>query len=529
MSAYSPCSLPFRHVRHHVYSPLRQLRDFLSLLRSALAFCITISAVSPYIFSFYDQISFTTYSVYVLHAMSKEHGIDGDEPLFHFDNLEGLEHDDILEQHLDSSSRLMSVPTDLLDMSYIPNFSSLDLSAYTNSTPAEVVRSISMAQASDDIGANQAAREEALEFKGKGKAVSQPMDIQQRDPAEPDFDLFSLSSPAPGSSRGRRAIPVPSSSASTAQTSTSFAFSPTTTPSFFYGSYETNVTTPGSSYSTDDAMKDMSMNGEDVIEAVEERETKGKVRAEPPVLPPLTFSPSEFTHGETNWPLDPHSPTIGDAPNDSSADSLGHVFPTLQSPSIEQQDTADPISSSFAPRLLPRTRSFSSLSTKSAKSLAARSVAKLTLSLSGGKRSSNVARKLLLGKNNDIIYIRPGFDAGKITDSKLQSSFSEPCSPYLTGGQLSLFGDDIFTDSPTRSLQAKTTPRNLFDSMLPRETRLSIFMAFLALHEEEGETLRRGQSWTALKASKSESRWIGRSKGFIELVRLSSVSPTCSY
>lgn len=462
--------------------------------------------------------------------MSKEHGIDGDEPLFHFDHLEGLENDDILEQHLDSSSRLISVPADLLDMSYIPDFSSLDLSAYTTeSTPAEVVRSISMAQASDDTGAYQSVDDESMSFKGKGKAVSQPMNIQLRDPAEPDFDLFSLSSTASGSSRGRRAIPVPSSSASTAQTSTSFAFSPTTTPSFFYGSYDTNVTTPGSSYySSDDAMKDMSMNGEETTEAVDQRQTKGKVRAEPPVLPPLTFSPSEFTHGETNWPLGPHAPTIANAPNNTPTDSVVHVFPFAQSPSVEQQDNTDSTSSSFVPRQPARTRSFSSLSTKSAKSLAARSVAKLTLSLSGNKRSSNLARKLLLGKNNDIIYIRPGLDTGKITDPKLQSSLSEPCSPYLTGGQLSFFGDDIFIDSHTRSLQAKTAPRNLFDTMLPRETRLTIFMTFLALHEKEGETLRRGQSWTALTASKPENRWIGKSRGFIELVRLSSVSPSCT-
>lgn len=461
--------------------------------------------------------------------MSKEHGIDGDEPLFHFDHLEGLESDDILEQHLDSSSRLISVPADLLDMSYIPDFSSLDLSAYTTeSTPAEVVRSISMAQASDDTGAYQSVDDESMSFKGKGKAVSQPMNIQLRDPAEPDFDLFSLSSPASGSSRGRRAIPVPSSSASTAQTSTSFAFSPTTTPSFFYGSYDTNVTTPGSSYSSDDAMKDMSMNGEETTEAVDQRQTKGKVRAEPPVLPPLIFSPSEFTHGETNWPLGPHAPTIANAPNNTPTDSVVHVFPFPQSPSVKQQDNTDSTSSSSVPRQPARTRSFSSLSTKSAKSLAARSVAKLTLSLSGNKRSSNLARKLLLGKNNDIIYIRPGLDTGKITDPKLQSSLSEPCSPYLTGGQLSFFGDDIFIDSHTRSLQAKTAPRNLFDTMLPRETRLTIFMTFLALHEKEGETLRRGQSWTALTASKPENRWIGKSRGFIELVRLSSVSPSCT-
>lgn len=459
--------------------------------------------------------------------MSKEHGIDGDEPLFHFDHLEGLETDDILEQHLDSSSRLISVPADLLDMSYIPDFSSLDLSAYpTESTPAEVVRSISMAQASDDTGAYQSVDDESMSFKGKGKAVSQPMNIQLRDPAEPDFDLFSLSSPASGSSRGRRAIPVPSSSASTAQTSTSFAFSPTTTPSFLYGSYDTNVTTPGSSYSSDDAMKDMSINGEQTIETVDQRETKGKVRAEPPILPPLTFSSSEFTHGETNWPLGPHAPTNADAPND--APSVVHMFPFTQSPSVEQQDNTDSNSSSFVPRQPTRTRSFSSLSTKSAKSLAARSVAKLTLSLSGKKRSSNLARKLLLGKNNDIIYIRPGLDTGNITDPKLQSSLSEPCSPYLTGGQLSFFGDDIFIDSRTRSPQAKTAPRNLFDTMLPRETRLTVFMAFLALHEKEGEALRRGQSWTALTASKPENRWIGRSRGFIELVRLSSVSPSCT-
>ena len=440
--------------------------------------------------------------------MSQEHGIEGDEPLFQFDSFEGIEAEDIPEDSLDPSSKLTAATSDLLDMSHIPLFSSLDLSAYTAlSTPAEVVRSISTVQATNDLSPFDSSGEVA-DFKGKGKAVSQPMNIQQRDCTDLEFDSFTLPSSASGSSRGGRLIPVPSTSASTAQTSTSFACSPGVSLNFYYGSYETNLTSPCSSYTSDGVMKDINPDTEAENEVAEFRLSKGKLRAEPPVLPPLTFSPTNFTHGETNWPSSPRSPEVASTHYDYVGSAV--EFPSTGSASGAQRDIAS-LETSLPAQRVPRTRSFSSLSTKSARSLASRSVTKLKLSFSAGKRS-NLARKLLLGKNDETDHIVLDLDEGAMRRT-LRSSLSEPCSPYYTSGQLSFFDETEFCPSP-----------NLFGNLLPREVKLAILEAFIDIYEEEGRELRRSQAWTANLAAKSNNRWTGRARGLIELVRLSSVS-----
>ncbi|KAI0347979.1 RNI-like protein [Trametopsis cervina] len=64
-----------------------------------------------------------------------------------------------------------------------------------------------------------------------------------------------------------------------------------------------------------------------------------------------------------------------------------------------------------------------------------------------------------------------------------------------------------------------------FDEHLPREVKLLIFTALLDSHEAEFEKRVQDSSrWTALKAASSRSKWVGREKGFRELVKLSRVS-----
>lgn len=63
--------------------------------------------------------------------------------------------------------------------------------------------------------------------------------------------------------------------------------------------------------------------------------------------------------------------------------------------------------------------------------------------------------------------------------------------------------------------------RSMFDTMLPRELKLSVLSAFVTLHEAEHEEQVRQGSWTVVKAGRQ--RYIGRDKGVKELLRLSLV------
>ena len=78
----------------------------------------------------------------------------------------------------------------------------------------------------------------------------------------------------------------------------------------------------------------------------------------------------------------------------------------------------------------------------------------------------------------------------------------------------------------------------LFDELLPREIKLTIFAWIVWIHEMDHERLinagpggvaakvKSGSvKWTAHKAGTGRNRWVGRDRGIRELIKLGRVSP----
>lgn len=76
---------------------------------------------------------------------------------------------------------------------------------------------------------------------------------------------------------------------------------------------------------------------------------------------------------------------------------------------------------------------------------------------------------------------------------------------------------DVFTPIPI-------IPRNFFDEVLPRELQLRVFLSLISLHEIEHERTILDGEWSVSRASSSKNKWVGREKGFRELVKFSRVS-----
>jgi F-box and leucine-rich repeat protein 2/20 len=66
-------------------------------------------------------------------------------------------------------------------------------------------------------------------------------------------------------------------------------------------------------------------------------------------------------------------------------------------------------------------------------------------------------------------------------------------------------------------------PRSYFND-IPREIRVEIVSSLLTLHQDEYERYKIEGKWTALKASSSKGKWVGRDRGVRELVKLSRVN-----
>lgn len=428
--------------------------------------------------------------------------IDGDEPLFDFEGLDTTSYNGESSQSPGSSA----VTPGLLDMSHIPPLSKLDLASYRDSaasTPAEVVAYISRAQEQDDY-MNYGALDGAGAFQGKGKAVSRPVDISSGAARDADFNPYSTS-PTSANARRRQSC-VSSLSIASPQTFDSFDFSINgISRSYPEGSISTSlttdITTPGSSYEYD--RKQFTAEQTEI-------QGKGKSRA-PPILPPLSFSPTGFEQGETHWPLS--SPSPPDAPGSSNGP---HVPSGL---SFQRPDEVNPRHD----RASSRPRSFSSVSTHSTKS----SFSAIRSKISKGKRRSTSALRNLFTKDLGNYGLEKEDSAPTNTPSELIrhepfSSMSAPATPYgLSASRASFAACDA---RPEIATVERVETRNLFEHLLPREIKLRILQKLLDMHEAEDEIKRDSVIWTARTASESEHRWMGREYGLVELVRSSRVS-----
>ncbi|THH10965.1 hypothetical protein EW145_g956 [Phellinidium pouzarii] len=454
-----------------------------------------------------------------MHTMTSGRAIDGDEPLFDLEGFEGIE-------PLASAVCTPVAPAELLDLSHIPHFSELDLSSFsTASTPAEVVNFIS--QIPDDYE-RSIADEDIETFKGKGKAVSQPMDILPpiaRDSAESHFDLFSFSAFPISSNRKRRIVPGFSSPASSPHTPNSFPLSPNDTPRSLFEdsmitSYATDMTSPRLSYaSAGRRLYDGTDRNQQRVQG------KGKSRAEPPVLPPLSFSPTEFTRGETSWPIE-GAISFDASIRPRSLSSINLIGSSASSVMSSQQ----PGTSSFTStqKSPSRTRSFPSFSVHPTKSHASRSARSIQVK---GKRHSNLARRLLLQHDIDCDFEQeenvPASTPVESAEHERYSSFSAPSTPYSSVLGRIPFSTNGAYKVPVATAEKALAP-DLFERILPKEIKLRIFQDILYLYEVDGKIMTQLPTWTALKATKEENRWVGKEKGYVELVRNSRVCKSWS-
>jgi F-box and leucine-rich repeat protein 2/20 len=386
--------------------------------------------------------------------------------------------------------------------------------------------------------------------KGKGKAPAIPVPIPF---ATERHDLFDISSSRTQMSPASTSSFSPSALSSLG--STSFAFSPATSS---ISSYGTTLSSP---------MSEMM----DVDERPSHSACKGKATDTPPILPPLTFTPSGIDGGRPEWlsfgqspplastlyspapqssvePLTPSSPL--DAGGSSSiARSLDATSDLYGTPSSEPGSSKG----------LIRHSSLSNLSIAS-------EVTVKKVKVPPYRPQGFIARKLAFGKGTptpsrptsppaiDPEILRYDNTAGKglrmwYTPPKLDdpsANVSRPPAPIpaLTLDPISLSARRLLkhkgrsqsepvTFSALDFVPASSTDvfeplplfvKNYFDDHLPQEIHIRILRCFVELHVDDHRRLIESHRWSASKAASSKNQWVGKERGVRELLKLARVS-----
>lgn len=454
--------------------------------------------------------------------MSHRRAIDGDEPLFHFDSFESSSPPPLNAPSppASDSSGLMAIDTPLTQSPL--RFTSPHSSVTTTSERTEhIINNNNQLVQVPPVVSNKSR----LLSSGKGKCVSRPVDIVQRPVSGSHlFDQLSFSSDIHS---------FPSVSASSPQTLSSFHSSPNTThfPLVEEGpsSLPYTVFTPCTSYASDDELE-----GDDILT---HPLGKGKEREVIPSLPPLSFSPTQFLRGETDWPSITQTPEElqqSNLPVNSHSTRFSVQYPTAPSPGCSTD--------SDIPNLPGRARSFSSLSSRSAKSLATMPMTRVKLHWSRKKSTSNLAHLLLLGKRSEgnvdgLDFLHTGTSHPPTPDEICPQvydpyngkpiSFSEPTSPFTWSPpphRLPLTPLDLIPRTSDHSVvPVKVQKLNLFDTLLPKEVKIEILRGLINLHIADQRRIENSINWSALRSSHRKYRWMGKDRAFIELVRLSRV------
>jgi F-box/leucine-rich repeat protein 2/20 len=328
----------------------------------------------------------------------------------------------------------------------------------------------------------------------KGKGVSRPIPTQPSVMATEADDLFSMSPMDGFTFEDLMAAPAPAASPSTEHTDyfESLALTGSSTPT---------VNIPGAG--------------------------KGKARATgPPVLPPLAFTPMEIKYGRVAWPS-PGSPSI--------AGPSGAAYGAILASIVDAAPTAALVPSRPAPL---RTRSLSSASVLSTRSLASRIRVKL-----GAPRHSNILNRKTRAKPAPPVAIPRAVDGlppttlahaprGSLDD--LESGLPPSLLPSRGALLLKNAGRAYTSPYPLTSAVLEVVPPSsadlalpvpvcLFEERLPSEVKLLVMAKIVQLHEEaHAKTVREG-AWTAITATASSNRWVGTDSGMRELIRLGQV------
>ncbi|KAI0364080.1 hypothetical protein BV20DRAFT_983413 [Pilatotrama ljubarskyi] len=460
-------------------------------------------------------------------AMSRTRDIDNEDTFFLFDSYEPLTASHHLEENVQepqprsASLQDPSLSTTSSDPAFTPCWYSEQLPA-----PSEM--------------------NEPTSSSPKGKAVSQPLYIQGREPLAPRMDAL----PALGSSSSSEA----SLSPDWAKPSTSFDSPPTHVAHIQDPSVDALGQNVGSSSG------------------------KGKAREQPPILPPLVFFPSPFDYATPEWSAYDASPRT------AGPSSYGSGFASIGESEQSISNDVTPLSTPGAPapveQIAARQRTLSNASVRSTRSLSALSLSKVKVKFSGAKTPGNIARKLRFkrGDSSTDTSDAGAVPQGSVIDTDLPGGgelgrgscflpwardlksrtippqgtlvdidvgLSSPLSPvspiyrigppseaavlrskgrsYSSPFPLPSSPLDIVPVSPADISEPipVETPDH-FDECLPRELRLKVLASFVGLYEEEHlRTLASGR-WTARKAARH--RWVGIEKGIVELLKLRRVS-----
>ncbi|TFY71187.1 hypothetical protein EVG20_g1828 [Dentipellis fragilis] len=397
----------------------------------------------------------------------------------------------------------------------------------------------------------------------KGKGVSRPLDIAERrnESSSAQSDIFAMSFDAGSVVNGDGSYP-PSPS------------SPVVTPLSEVARRHENYP-PDAFRNTiyDDLERDTAVG-------------KGKGKDLPPTLPPLSFSPTQFSYDEVY--SSPSSSTYEPAPS-----SFGSAYTSVTDrhsstpagTALVGPSTSQAGGVSIITRVPSRRRSLSNLSIHSTRSLAARSMSRVKGKFGSTKGPGALARKLFPKRGDQLdspsspssldpptldgaVDYLTGVDQGSCfmpwrRDSKQRSREILDAAPFSTLDLDRILKDEattqaqyaVYSDRPSEAALLKgkgrsnsdpfplpsafdVVPssgedvfkpvlslvlRNQFDEMLPRELRLHVLACLVQLHVDDHARRIKDGKWTVNKATSSKNKWVGRDQGVRELVRMSRV------
>ncbi|KAA1467773.1 RNI-like protein [Dentipellis sp. KUC8613] len=397
----------------------------------------------------------------------------------------------------------------------------------------------------------------------KGKGVSRPLDIAERrsESTSAQSDIFAMSFDAGSAVNGNGSYP-------------SSPPSPIVTPpSEAARRHENYASDTFRNTIYDDLEPDTAVG-------------KGKGKDLPPTLPPLSFSPTQFSYDEIY--SSPSSSTYEPGPS-----SFGSAYTSVTdrhsstpaSAALVGPSTSQAGGVSIITRVPSRRRSLSNLSIHSTQSLAARSMSRVKGKFGATKGPGALARKLFPRRadqldspsspssldspalNGAVDYLS-GVDQGSCfmpwrRDSKQRSREILDAAPFSTLDLDRILKDEataqaqyvVYSDRPSEAALLKGKGRsnsdpfplpsafdvvpsssddmfkpvlslvlhNHFDEMLPRELRLHVLACLVQLHVDDHARRIKDGKWSVNKATSSKNKWVGRDQGVRELVRMSRV------
>ncbi|KAG2022813.1 F-box domain-containing protein [Coprinopsis cinerea AmutBmut pab1-1] len=398
----------------------------------------------------------------------------------------------------------------------------------------------------------QAERSNSPNYSDKGKGVSMPMPIRTSTIIHDLFDV-SLSNTSPSQAPSSFS---PSDFSSFSPSSFAFSF-----PSSSSSSYKTSLASP---------ISDLFGEGRSFDNDGETRSGKGKGREMPPVLPPLTFCPTEMGEGNPPWVTfeDPNPSSSFNSPVGSSiAAESSSVRP---SPPIVNFNVADGIASSasssedlfHAPLRCNMNAASDFIVEQARPSHPHRPQSYLARKLAFGRNSTPTPSRptsppsgvgvappesrgddtiVLGGNGRGLWYTAPKVDESPtivsrppppipplplvVTPSRPTSprllkhkgrSQSEPL-PFSVLDYVPISCTDLFEPLPLFI-------KNYFGDILPREIHLHILRSFVEIYIDDHRRAVESGRWSVYRASASRNQWVGRDKGVRELVKLSRVS-----